>query len=202
VIVANKKKSVWQFPHLILGAIALFVYVGVETLPMASAIDFANAIGLDNPAHYSGIVSIGLVIGYLVSIFLLQIMRQKQALILFTLIAIAASLCLVYLPAQQAIYSLAVLGFTHSLMWGAIWALAIGKLGKFTKAGSSILVMAIVGGAIFPLIFGFILDAIKTSGMAITAENFQTGYWIFVPGYLYILFYATLGHKIGLKKAG
>ncbi len=202
VIAANKKKSVWQFPHLILGAIALFVYVGVETLPMASAIDFANAIGLDNPAHYSGIVSIGLVIGYIVSIFLLQVMRQKQALILFSFIAIAASLCLVYLPAQQAIYSLAVLGFTHSLMWGAIWALAIDKLGKFTKAGSSILVMAIVGGAIFPLIFGFILDAIKTPGMAITAENFQTGYWLFVPGYLYILFYATLGHKIGLKKAG
>lgn len=200
VIAANKKSSIWQFPHLILGAIALFIYVGVETLPMASAIDFANAIGLDNPAQYSGIVSIGLVIGYIVSIFLLQVMHQKKALILFTLIAIVASLCLILLPAQQAIYSLAALGFSHSLMWGAIWALAIDKLGKFTKAGSSILVMAIVGGAIFPLAFGFILDALKTPGGVITAENFQTSYWMFVPGYLYILFYATLGYKIGLKK--
>ncbi|MGI6573884.1 MAG: MFS transporter [Fermentimonas sp.] len=202
VIAANKKSSVWQFPHLILGAIALFVYVGVETLPMASAIDFANAIGLENSAHYSGIVSLGLVIGYIVGIFLLQVVRQKQALIVYTFIAIAASLCLIYLPVQQAIYTLAVLSFTHSIMWGAIWALAIGKLGKFTKAGSSVLVMAIVGGAIFPLIFGFILDAVKTPGAAITAENFQTGYWLFIPGYLYILFYATLGHKIGLKKMG
>ncbi|OJV83279.1 MAG: hypothetical protein BGO34_16535 [Bacteroidia bacterium 44-10] len=200
IIVANKKKNISQFPHLILGAIALFIYVGVETLPMASAIDFAKAIGLDNPAQYSGIVSIGLVIGYIVSILLLQMMHQKKALILFTLIALLASFALIMLPAKQAIYSLGVLGFSHSLMWGTIWALAIDKLGKFTKSGSSILVMAIVGGAILPLIFGFILDAIKTTGIDIQPTDFQKGYWLFIPCYLYILFYAVYGHKIGLKK--
>lgn len=200
VIAANKKTSIRQFPHLILGAIALFIYVGVETLPMASAIDFAKAIGLDNPAQYSGIVSIGLVVGYIISIFLLQVMHQKKALILFTLIALLASFCLVLLPAKQAIYSLGVLGFSHSLMWGAIWALAIDKLGKFTKSGSSILVMAIVGGAILPLVFGFILDTLKTSGGEITSDIFQTGYRILIPCYLYILFYAVYGSKIGLKK--
>lgn len=199
IISANMKKNIWQFPHLILGAIALFVYVGVETLPMASSIDFAKAIGLDNPAQYSGIVSIGLVIGYIISIFLLQVLDQTKALILFTLIALAASFALVLLPAHQAIYSLGVLGFSHSLMWGAIWVLAIGKLGKFTKTGSSLLVMAIVGGAVFPLVFGFILDGLQTPGQAITAGDFQTSYWLFIPCYLYILFYATLGHKIGRK---
>jgi len=170
---------------------------------MASAIDFANAIGLDNPAHYSGIVSIGLVIGYIVSIFLLQVMRQKQALILFTFIAIAASLCLIYLPAQQAHIQPGGAGL-HPLahVGGYLGRWPIDKLGKFTKAGSSILVMAIVGGAIFPLIFGFILDAIKTPGMAITAENFKPATGCSSPATSTSSFYATLGHKIGLKKAG
>lgn len=200
IIAANKKTSIWQFPHLILGAIALFIYVGVETLPMASAIDFANAVGLNNSAQYSGIVSIGLVIGYIISIFLLQIMHQNKALILFTLIALLASFGLVFLPARQAIYCLGVLGFSHSLMWGAIWALAIDKLGKFTKSGSSILVMAIVGGAILPLIFGFILDAIKTIGESPSALDFQRAYWLFIPCYLYLLYYAVSGHKLRLGK--
>ena len=195
IVDANRKTSIWQFPHLILGAIALFVYVGVETLPMASTIDFAKAIGLKNPEQYAAIEPVGLVIGYIFSIFLLQVMKQKKALILFILIALTASVFLVYLPVEKAIYCLVGLGFAHSLMWGAIWALAIDKLGKFTKTGASLLVVAIVGGAIFPLIFGFLLDFIK-SGEATTATDFQTAYWIFIPSYLYILFYALIGNKI------
>ncbi len=197
---SGEKISLWQYPHLILGAIALFIYVGVETLPMASAIDFANAIGLDNPAQYSGIVSIGLVIGYILSIFLLQVMRQNNALILFILIALSASFCLILLPARQAIYCLGVLGFSHSLMWGAIWALAIDKLGKKTKSGASLLVTAIVGGAILPLLFGFILDAVRGGEASPLPDDFQMAYWIFIPCYLYILYYALAGHKVGLAK--
>ena len=195
----NRKTSILQFPHLILGTIALFVYVGVETLPMASAIDFAKAIGLNNPEQYAAIEPIGLVIGYIFGIFLLQVMQQKKALVLFVLIALSASLFLVFLPVEKAIYCLVGLGFSHSIMWGALWAMAIDKLGKFTKTGASLLVVAIVGGAIFPLVFGFLLDCIKT-GETTTAADFQTAYWIFIPSYLYILFYALVGYKIKLKK--
>ena len=196
---ANRKTSIWQFPHLYLGAIALFIYVGVETLSMASVIDFAKAIGLDSPANYSAIVSLGLVIGYITGIFLLQWMSQYKAYVLFVFIALASSFCLILLPAQIAIYFLAGLSFAHSVMWGAIWALAIDKLGKFTKSGASLLVVAIVGGAIVPLIFGFLLDAI-IGGKTATAANFQTAYWLFIPCYLYMLFYALAGKKLGLKK--
>lgn len=196
IIDANKKTSIWQFPHLILGAITLFIFVGLETLPMASAIDFAKAIGLNNPAQYSSIVSIGYVIGYVASIFLLQVMHQKNALILFLLIALIASFCLILLPANHAIYCLGILGFTHSLMWGAIWALAIDKLGKFTKTGASLLVVAIVGGAVLPLVFGLIIDAMDISG----PMAFQRAYWMIIPCYLFVLGYAVYGHRIGLKK--
>ncbi|MDR1054796.1 MAG: MFS transporter [Prevotellaceae bacterium] len=201
IIAANQKTSIWQFPHLILGALALFIYVGVETLPMVSAIDYAKTIGLENPAGYSGIVPVGLVAGYIISIFVLQVMKQTNALVLFTVIALIASLCLIFLPAKTSIYCLAGLGFSHSLMWGAIWALAITKLGKFTKSGSSLMVVAIGGGAILPLIFAFLIDILKDSTMGAVAADYQHAYWIFVPCYLYILWYALSGHKIGLKKA-
>ena len=199
IVAANQKTSIWQFPHLILGALALFIYVGVETLPMVSAIDYANTIGLENPAKYSGIVPLGLVAGYIISIFVLQVMKQTKALVLFTVIALAASLALIFLPPATSIYCLAGLGFSHSLMWGAIWALAITKLGKFTKSGSGLMVVAIGGGAVLPLIFAALIDVLKDS--VATAANYQTAYWLFVPCYLYILWYALAGHKMGLKKA-
>ena len=198
---ANQKTSIWQFPHLILGAVTLFIYVGVETLPMASVIDFAKSIGLESPARYSAFVPIGLVAGYILGIFLLQWMSQNKALILFSLIALLSSFLVITLPAHVAIYFLAGLGFAHSIMWGAIWGIAIDRLGKFTKSGASLLVVAIVGGAIIPLIFGFLLDALKPADQIATAANFQTAYWIFIPCYLFILFYALAGRKIGLKKS-
>ncbi len=200
VLAANRKKSIWQFPHLIFGTIALFLYVGVETLPMASVIDFAKSIGLESPAQYSAFGPLGMITGYVVSIFVLQWIPQNKALILFVLIALTASLLLVTLPAEIAIYFLSGLGFAHSIMWGSIWALTIDGLGKFTKSGASMLVVAIVGGAVLPLSFGFILDALKPAGEAVSAGNFQTAYWLFIPCYLYILFYAVVGHKVGLKK--
>jgi len=196
VIAANQKKSVWQFPHLILGTLALFIYVGVETLPMASVIDFAKTIGLDNPEQYSAFGPLGMITGYIISIFVLQWIPQNKAMILFLSIALASSVLLVALPAKIAIYFLAGLGFAHSIMWGSIWALTIDKLGKHTKTGASMLVVAIVGGAFIPLIFGFILDLLKQSGAMASVENFQQAYWLFIPCYLFILYYAVAGHKI------
>ena len=198
VALANSQKSIWNFPHLILGMLALFVYVGVETLPMASAIDFAKTFS-SSPSDYSSIVTIGLVAGYIISIFILQVMKQTSALILFTCIALVASFGLVLLPPQTAIWCLAGLGFAHSLMWGAIWALAIKGLGKFTKKGSSLLVMAIAGGGVFPVIFGFLLDAIKSTDTVVSAD-YQTAYWIFIPCYLFMLYYALAGHKLKPSK--
>jgi fucose permease len=199
VLAANRKKSVWQLPHLILGTFALFIYVGVETLPMASVIDFAKTIGLDNPEQYSAFGPMGMITGYIISIFVLQWMPQNRAMILFLLIALISSILLVTLPAKIAIYFLSGLGFAHSIMWGSIWALTINKLGKHTKSGASMLVVAIVGGAIIPLVFGFILDALKPIGAMATVENFQQAYRLFIPCYLFILYYAVAGHKVGLK---
>ncbi len=198
VIAANRKKSIWQFPHLLLGVFALFIYVGVETLPMASVIDFARSIGVDSPARYSMIGPVGMIIGYLISIFSLQWLSQSKGLIIFSLIALISSILLTVLPPHIAIYFLSGLGLSHSIMWGCIWGLTITSMGKFTKSAASMLIVALVGGAAIPLTFGFLLDAIKVSDIALPSD-FQIAYRIFIPCYLYILFYALIGHKIGRK---
>ena len=198
---AAGKTSVLQFPHLLLGVFALFVYVGIETLPMASIIDFARATFGDVPnlQNYSKFVTVGLVSGYIFGVIAIpRFISQQKALISFAVLGIGSSMLLIYLPAQYAFYALLLISFSNSLMWPAIWPLAMKDLGKFTKAGASMLIMAIVGGAVIPLVFGTIVDAVKTTEQAVVA-NYQTAYWIMVPCYVFILYFAISGHKIRTK---
>jgi glucose/galactose transporter len=199
---AAGKTSVLQFPHLLLGVLALFLYVGIETLPMASIIDFARATfgDAENPESYAKFVTLGLVAGYLFGVATIpRFISQTSALVAFALIGILATLLLVYLPPDFAFYALLLASFANSLMWPAIWPLAIKDLGRFTKAGASLLVMAIVGGAVIPLIFGYIVDAVRTTEQA-TVGDYQAGYWVMVPCYLFILYFALAGNKIRSKK--
>ena len=82
-----------------------------------------------------------------------------------------------------------LLSFAHSFMWPAIWPLSLHSLGRFTKTGSALLIMGVVGGAIIPLIYGALADS----------SNRQIAYWITIPCYLYILFFAVKGHKAGFS---
>lgn len=196
---ATGKTSVFQMPHLLLGVLALFFYVGVETLPMASIIGFAKSVfgeSVANPAGYAKYVPIGMFVGYVFGVIMIpKIISQTNALRLFTVIGLLASLSVIFLPGEIGIYALIAVGFANSIMWGAIWPLAIADLGKFTKTGASLLVMGIVGGAVIPLIFGFILDSLKTNELP-TVTDYQHAYWTFIPAYLFILYFSTLGHKI------
>jgi fucose permease len=138
---------------------------------------------------------VGYVLGFLT---IPKIISQTNALKLFTIIGLIASLCVIFLPGEIAIYGLIAIGFANSILWGAIWPLAIADLGKFTKTGASLLVMGIVGGAVIPLIFGFIIDIIKTTEQS-SIVDYQHAYWIFVPAYLFILYFGTYGYKIRKK---
>lgn len=199
---ASDKTSIMQFPHLILGVLALFLYVGIETLPMASIIDFARATfgDVDNLESYAKFVTMGLVAGYIFGVIAIpRFISQTKALISFAVLGILSTLLLIYLPPKFAFFALLFASFSNSLMWPAIWPLALKDLGKFTKAGASLLVMAIFGGAVIPLIFGVLVDAVKTTEQAVVA-NYQTAYWIMVPCYFFIMYFAISGHKIRTKK--
>ncbi len=199
------KFSIFSFPHLFLGVLALFFYIGVEVLPMASAIDFAKVVfgeGVTNPEGFSKYVPIGMFTGYVLGVFIVPgMLTHTQALRLFSLFGIVSSLCVILLPGKIAIYCLAAIGFSNSIMWGAIWQLALAGLGKFTKKGASFLVMSLVGAAIFPFVFGYIVDVLKTTTIPV-AGDYQTAYWIFIPAYIFILFYGTFGYKSGNVQAG
>ncbi|MGQ1947319.1 glucose/galactose MFS transporter [Geofilum sp. OHC36d9] len=184
---AATKTSVWQFPHLLLGVLALFLYVGAETISLGTLVDYAGELHLSNPEFYAWIAPVGMVIGYLAGIiFIPKYVSQSTALIIVSLTAIIGSLLVVLTPAAISIYFVAFIALGCSLMWPAIWPLAMTDLGHFTKAGSSLMVIAIVGGALIPTIYGFVKDSVGA----------QNAYWVIVPIFFYILYYALKGHKI------
>lgn len=188
---AADKTSIWQFPHLLLGVLALFIYVGVETISLGTLIDYAESIGLANPEAYAWIAPVGLVVGYLCGIvFIPKYISQSQALKVVSVIAIFGSLMVVLMPEQISIFFVVFMALGCSLMWPALWPLAMTDLGKFTKTGSSLMVIAIVGGAVFPTLYGFIKDGVGA----------QNAYWIVIPGFLYIFYYGIKGHKIRTGK--
>lgn len=184
---AANKTSIWQFPHLVLGGIALFLYVGVETIALATTVDYATTLGLPNPESYAFYPSLGLVLGYICGIlFIPKYITQATALKICSWLAVIASLLVVLTPPTISIWFIFAMGFSCSLMWPAIWPLAMTDLGRFTKVGSSLLVGAIFGGAVIPVLFGLLKDAIGS----------QQAYWICLPCFLFILYYAIKGHKI------
>ncbi len=184
---AANKTSIWQFPHLLLGALALFFYVGVETVALGTLVDYATWLELPNASAYAAISPIGMVIGYICGIiFIPKYLSQGKALIICSLLGIAGAILVVFTPAEMSIWFIALMALGCSLMWPAIWPLAIADLGKFTKTGSSFLVMAIAGGAVIPTLYGFIKDW----------AGAQNSYWIALPIYLFILYYGVSGHKV------
>lgn len=188
---AASKTSIWQFPHLLLGAVALFLYVGVETIALATTVDYAKSVGFDNPEKYAFYPSLGLVIGYVCGILLIpKYMSQGVALKICSWLAVIASLLIVSTPPAFSIWCVSVIALSCSLMWPAIWPLAMVDLGRFTKTGSSVLVSAIFGGAVIPVLFGLLKDALGA----------QSAYWICFPCFLFILYYGIRGHKIRVSK--
>jgi FHS family L-fucose permease-like MFS transporter len=186
-IYANSKKNILQFPHLWLGVLAIFFDVGVEIIALGSINDYANIMHLSSPGNYVWLVSGGMVIGYTLGvIFTPRFISQSTALVISALLGIVSTMVIVLIPGDISIYFVAMLGLSNSMLWPAIFPLALADLGKFTKRGSSILVMGIIGGAVLPLLYGYV------AGMA----SHQLAYLVCLPSYLFILYFAAYGHKI------
>lgn len=187
---SSTKTRVWQFPHLLLGVVAIFFTVGVEYLALGTINDYANILGLSSPHNYVWFVSFAMIVGYLVGIiFIPKYISQTQALLASTVLGIIVSITILILPSTVSIYLIPLLGLANALLWPAIWPLAIADLGKFTKSGSALLVTGIVGAGIIPLIFGYFAQHF----------SYQMAYAIGLPAYLFIMYYALRGSKIRTK---
>lgn len=184
---AANKTSIWQFPHLLLGVLALFLYVGVETVSLGTLVDYATSLGLANAEYYAWIAPVGMVIGYICGAALIpKYLSQATALKICAISALFGSVMVVLSPEYLSIYFIVFMALGCSLMWPALWPLAMTDLGKFTKAGSSLMVIAIVGGALVPTVYGLMKDVVGA----------QDAYWVCVPCFLYILYYGLKGHKV------
>ena len=184
---ADGKTSILQFPHLLLGCLALFLYVGVETISLATATGYAQSLGLEGD-NYGFIPSVGMIVGYVCGvIFIPRYISQAAAMRICAIIALVGSIAVAVVPNPVfSVCCIFLMALGCSLMWPALWPLAMADLGKFTKAGSSLLTMAIAGGAVMPWLQGLVQDAF----------SYQTSYWVSVPCFLFILYYGLAGYKV------
>ena len=179
------EKSVWSFSHLALGVVAIFMYVGVEVCIGNNINLYGKSLGFE-PAQAALMATIYwflMLVGRLCGSFLSGISASKQLLITST----GAGVLVLASIVTNNPYFLVGAGLFHSVMWGAIFSLAIDKLGKYTSAGSGALMMGIVGGAILPFAQGILADSLGSWHFT----------WIIVlVGEAYLLYYALVGHKV------
>ena len=205
------KTSIFQFPHLWLGVLALFLYVGVEVVAGDTIISYGISLNIpvEEAKFFTLFTLMAMVVTYALGVFLIpKYISQSFALKVSAILGIILSFCIVYTSGFTSVLFVAALGIANALVWPAIWPLALTGLGKFTKTASALLIMAISGGAIIPLLYGALVDGKKeeliatgiNEGSAL-AEAASFGYWILLPCYMVILYYAFWGHKVGLKKA-
>ena len=198
----NSKKSIFDFPYLILGALAIFFHVGTQVIAIDTIINYANSMGIDLleakvfPSYTLACTMIGYILGILI---IPKYVSQTKALIICTVLGLLLSFGVVFADfnvtlfghqANISIFLLCALGFPNALIYAGIWPLSIHGLGKFTKTGSSLLIMGLCGNAILPLIYGYFAEV----------YDLRIGYWILIPCFLYLIFFATKGHKINSWK--
>ena len=200
------KTSIFQFPNLWLGVLALFVYVGAEVIAGDTIIAYGISLGFtgEEAKYFTTYTLMAMVATYALGVFLIpKYVKQKTALIASAILGIVFSLCIINTTGFTTILFVAALGIANALVWPAIWPLTLEGLGKFTKTASALLIMAISGGAIIPPLYGRIVDANKHELIAngiqeadAIATASTSSYWILIPCYFIILFFAIWGHKI------
>lgn len=208
---ANTKNTIFQYPHLWLGVLALFLYVGVEVIAGDTII--AYGISLDIPAKdakfFTTYTLLAMVITYAIgSVLIPKFITQTLALKISACLGIILSVLIISTSGYTSVLFVAALGFANALVWPAIWPLTLNGLGKLTKKASALLVMAISGGAILPPVYGALVDLRKTNLVKegikesnAIAEASTYGYWVLLPCYLFILYFAFHGHKLKKIKA-
>lgn len=196
--------SVLRFPHLVLGAITLFFYVGVEVVAGDTIGLYGSSLGVANATSLTSFTMGAMVVGYILGLLCIpRFVSQSQALLISAVLGIVFSLAIVFGSNDSTVLSqiiwawsglpevpdtitlIALLGLANAMVWPAIWPLALEGLGKWTPQGSAILIMGIAGGAVFPLFYGLLSESIGS----------QDAYLMLVPCYGFIAYYALAGHK-------
>ncbi|MEO5682312.1 MAG: sugar MFS transporter [Chitinophagaceae bacterium] len=186
------KTSVFQFPHLVLGFVCLFLYVGVEVMAGDAIGAYGKSLGLplDETKYFTSFTLFSMLAGYIIGILAIpKYLSQQAALKYSAILGILLSLLVFVTDGYTSIFCIALMGLANALMWPAIWPLALKNLGRFTQAGSALLIMGIAGGALIPLVYGYL------KGAPFHLSNALSFLICMLPAYVYILYYAVKGNQ-------
>ena len=197
--------SIFSYAHTVLGAIALFFYVGIEVIAGDTIGLYAQSLGLESATMFTSYTMGFMVLGYLLGIIAIaRFISQQGALVVSALLGIVFIAGVVYSsPSSYAISSfvwgyttlplipdtlffVALLGLSNALVWPTIWPLALKGLGRHTPQASALLIMAIAGGALLPLVFGKLSEYLG---------SMQEAYLLGLLCYAFILMYGLFWHK-------
>ena len=185
---SGSKTSIWQFPHLILVVLTLFFYVGAEVIAGDTIIRYGMSLGIEisKAKVFTSYTLVSMTAGYILGIILIpKVISQRIALMWCGILGIIFLLGAVFTSGLTSVFFIAILGFANALVWPAIWPLAIHNLGKFIKTGSAMLIMAILGGALLPLLWGKLSDIYGS----------QHAYLVLLPSYFLFIYYSIWGYK-------
>ena len=188
----GSKTSIFQFPFLLLGVIAIFCDVGLEIVAGDTIISYglSQGIPISIAKHFTSLTMIAMILGYTTGVIVIpRYISQSKALRICAILGIVLTGLAIGSPRLISVVFIAMLGMANSLIWPSVWPLAIEGLGRFTRIGSSLLIMGNLGGALLPLLYGRLADVI----------NPQMAYMVVIPCYFYILYYAVAGHKVGKR---
>lgn len=200
---AGTRKNVFQYPYLWLGFIALFLYVGVEVMAGDLIPLYGTSLGirLDEAKHFTTYTMIAMLAGYIIGIATMpKIISQSTALKISALLGIVFTLAAIFTKGYTSIFFIAILGLANALVWPAIWPLSLEGLGKYTNFGSALLIVAIAGGYALPKLWALVGSYLHTEKAFTEAKAYQSAFWIMIPCYLFILYFAAKGSKVGKGK--
>jgi len=196
--VNSEKTSIMQFPHVILGTLAIFLHVGSQVTGINTVIAYAQSINIPLleakvfPSYILGVTMFGFLIGivliprFINHLNILRICTTSATVLTFVFFIVGGEVTFLGHTSHPSIWILVILGLSNSLMWSTIWPLALDGLGRFTKKGGSVLIMGLCGSALVPIAYGYFADHF----------SLYHAYWVLLPCYLYLVFYAFRGYKI------
>lgn len=187
----KSRSSIFHYPHLILGVLGLFFAAACEVIPIDGMIIYSRALGIpiEEARHFSTYTLYAMLAGYLASTILIpKYLSQNRALQFCAVTGIVLTMGAYFSSGFASIIFLMLMGFGAAMLWGTIWGLSLRELGVHTKKGSAMLLMAVIGGGIFPLIFGRLID--RNPGYP------QNAILLLIPCYLVLLFFASRGYRM------
>lgn len=194
-VAGERGSSLRHFPHLWLGVLCLFLYVGVEVMA-GDAIGIYGAgfhLPLSQTRFFTAFTLGAMLVGYVVGLAIIpRLVSQQRYLAISAVLGVLFTIGALLTGGYTSVAFVALLGFANAMMWPAIFPLAIKGLGRHTETGSAFMIMAIVGGAIVPQLFAHLKEHFNFQGVFAA---------LMIPCYLYILYYGMRGHRVGLPAA-